>query len=95
MIIDLTCQKCDASFELDAQALIDGTKPLKCPQCAARAPADLARDFVAALTEFRAQVAALDRKFLLSVTFESPSLAALDDLDAEDGDEAPEDDGER
>ncbi|WP_434424844.1 hypothetical protein [Nannocystis pusilla] len=84
MIIDLTCQKCEATFELNAQALIDGTEQLKCPHCAARAPADLARAFVAALTELRAQVAALDRKFLLSVTFESPSLADLDDLGSED-----------
>ena len=87
MIIDLTCQKCEATFELNAQALVDGTEQLKCPQCAARASADLARGFVAALTEFRAQVAALERKFVLSATFESPSLADLDDLGSEDDDE--------
>jgi DNA-directed RNA polymerase subunit RPC12/RpoP len=51
MSIDFTCQKCEASFELDAQDLIEGTEKIVCPHCDAKAPTNLAEDFVAALTE--------------------------------------------
>jgi DNA-directed RNA polymerase subunit RPC12/RpoP len=93
VIIDFTCQKCDASFDLDVQDLIDGTERLACPHCDAKAPAKLATSFVAALTELRAQIATLEPKFLVSVTLESPALADLgdddddDDLDDEDVDD--------
>jgi len=90
MSIDFTCQKCEASFELDTQDLIEGTEKLVCPHCDAKAPANLSEDFVAALTEIRAQIAALSKKFAVSMTLESEDLE--DELEDEDEDESEEDD---
>jgi hypothetical protein len=90
MSIDFTCQKCEASFELDTQDLIEGTEKLVCPHCDAKAPANLSEDFVAALTEMRAQIAALGKKFAVSMTLESEDLE--DELEDEDEEESDEDD---
>lgn len=95
MSIDFTCQKCEASFELDAQDLIEGTEKLVCPHCDAKAPANISEDFVAALTEMRAQIAVLGKKFAVSMTLESEELEdELDDdeEDEEDDDEDSDDD---
>jgi DNA-directed RNA polymerase subunit RPC12/RpoP len=95
MSIDFTCQKCEASFELDAQDLIEGTEKLVCPHCDAKAPANISEDFVAALTEMRAQIAVLGKKFAVSMTLESEDLEdELEDEDdeEEDDDEESEDD---
>lgn len=91
MTIDFTCQKCEASFELDAEDLIDGTEKLVCPHCNARAPTNLAEDFVSALTEMQAQVAALGKKFSVNMSLETEDLE--EELEAKKGDE-PEDEGE-
>ncbi|WP_338866053.1 hypothetical protein [Myxococcus stipitatus] len=91
MSIDFTCQKCEASFELDVQDLIEGTEKIVCPHCDAKAPANLSEDFVAALSEMRAQIAVLDKKFAVSMTLESEDVEdTLDDED-EDEDEESED----
>jgi hypothetical protein len=96
MSIDFTCQKCEASFELDTQDLIVGTEKLVCPHCDAKAPSNLSEDFIAALTEMRAQIAALSKKFAVSLTLEAAELE--DELeeedDEEDDDDAEEDDDE-
>jgi len=93
MSIDFTCQKCEASFELDAQDLIEGTEKLVCPHCDAKAPANLSEDFVAALTEMRAQIAVLSKKFSVSMTLESEDLEdELSEDDEDDDEEASEDD---
>jgi DNA-directed RNA polymerase subunit RPC12/RpoP len=92
MSIDFTCQKCEASFELDAQDLIEGTEKLVCPHCDAKAPANLTEDFVAALTEMRAQIAVLGKKFAVSMTLESEDLE--DELEDEDEDEDEDTNGE-
>ncbi|KFE70366.1 hypothetical protein [Hyalangium minutum] len=95
MSIDFTCQKCEASFELDAQDLIEGTEKLVCPHCEAKAPANISEDFVAALTEMRAQIAVLGKKFAVSMTLESEDLEdELEEEDEEDDDEESEDDDE-
>src|SRR5215468_309618 len=90
MTLDFTCQKCEGTFEIDAQDLVDGSEKLECPHCNTRAPANAVDDFVAALTEMRAQVAALSKRFSLSTTLESEDLAELDadeDEDEEDDDD--------
>jgi len=93
MTIDFTCQKCDASFEIDAQDLIDGSEKLVCTSCDAKAPPSLVEDFVAALTEMRTQVAALGKKFSLSMAFETEDLEDLEaKADEEDEEEEDEDD---
>jgi DNA-directed RNA polymerase subunit RPC12/RpoP len=89
MTLDFTCQKCEGTFEIDAQDLVDGSEKLECPHCNTRAPANVVDDFVAALTEMRAQVAALSKRFTLSTTLESEDLA---ELDAEDEDEEDDED---
>ena len=91
MTLDFTCQKCEGTFEIDAQDLVDGSEKLECPHCNTRAPANVVDDFVAALTEMRAQVAALSKRFTVSTTLESEDLA---ELDAEDEDEDDDDDDE-
>ncbi|NTX06984.1 hypothetical protein HUA74_16840 [Myxococcus sp. CA051A] len=92
MSIDFTCQKCEASFELDVQDLIEGTEKIICPHCDAKAPANLSEDFVAALSEMRAQIAVLDKKFAVSMTLESEDVA--DTIDEEDEEEDEESDDE-
>ena len=91
MTLDFTCQKCEGTFEIDAQDLIDGSEKLECPHCNTRAPANVVDDFVAALTEIRAQVAALSKRFSLSTTLESEDLAELDADEDEDDDEDDDD----
>jgi len=92
MTLDFTCQKCEGTFEIDAQDLVDGSEKLECPHCNTRAPANVVDDFVAALTEMRAQVAALSKRFSLSTTLESEDLAELDADEDEDDDDDDEDD---
>src|SRR3954469_9196416 len=93
MTIDFTCQKCEASFELDAQDLIDGTEKLACPHCDTKAPTNLVEDFVAALSEMRAKGAALSKKFAVNLAVETEDLE--DELDEdEDEDEDSDDDDE-
>ena len=95
MTLDFTCQKCEGTFEIDAQDLIDGSEKLECPHCNTRAPANVVDDFVAALTEMRAQLAALSKKFSLSTTLETEDLAELDaDEDDDDDDEDDVDEDE-
>src|SRR5262245_46425251 len=103
MTLDFTCQKCEGTFEIDAQDLVDGSEKLECPHCNTRAPANVVDDFVAALTEMRAQVAALSKRFSLSTTLESEDLAELDadededeeaDVDDDDEDDDDDDDDE-
>ena len=90
MTIEFTCQKCDSGFELEAEDLIDGSEKIVCPHCDAKAPTALADDFTSALTELRAQVAALGKRFGVSLTVESEEVAAA----AEDEDEEEEEDDE-
>jgi hypothetical protein len=91
MTIDFTCQKCEATFEIEVQDLIDGSEKLVCTSCEAKAPPTLVEDFVAALTEMRTQVAALGKKFSLAMAFETEEL---EDLDAKDAEEDEEDEDE-
>ena len=94
MTIDLTCQKCEGSFELDVQQLIEGEEKLQCPNCNAKAPADLADDFTAALSEMIAQTANLSKKFLVSLALESEELPGAEEDEDEDEDEETDEDDE-
>jgi hypothetical protein len=92
MTIDFTCQKCDSSFEIDVQDLIDGSEKLVCPNCDAKASTTLTDDFIAALTEMRAQVAALGKKFTVNLAVESEDADDLDEEDDDDEEEADDED---
>ncbi len=88
MTIDFTCQKCETSFEVDAQELIDGSEKLICPNCKAKAPVAQVDDFVAALTEMRSQVATLAKKFSVNMAIETEDLEdELASKEDEDDDE--------
>jgi hypothetical protein len=91
MTIDFTCVKCEGSFELDAQDIIDGTEKLECPHCNVKAPQASVDDFVAALTELTSQVGSMSKRFTLTMTIESEDVDADDD-DDEDEDEEDVDD---
>src|SRR3712207_2396887 len=93
MTIDLTCQKCEGTFELDAQDVIEGTEKLVCPHCGQKAPTNIQEDFVSAITEMRTQVAALGKRFAVSMALETEELE--DELDEdEETDEDDESDDE-
>jgi hypothetical protein len=91
MTIDFTCQKCEGSFELDAQDLADGTEKLECPHCEAKATSGQVDDFTAALAELQARVAALSKKFAVTLTIETDDLEDADDDDDEDEDDEDDD----
>ena len=88
MTIDFTCVKCEGSFELDSQDVIDGTEKLECPHCNVKAPQAAVDDFIAALTELTAQVGSMSKRFTLTMTIES------EDIDADDDDEEEEEEEE-
>jgi hypothetical protein len=94
MTIDFTCRKCDASFEIDADDLIDGTEKLVCPNCDAKATSAAVEDFTAALSELKAQVVKLGKKFAVNLAVETDEDVEeeADDDEAEETAEAEEDD---
>ncbi len=90
MTLDLTCQACDASFELDAAELLDEPR-IQCPSCDARAPLSLAEGLSSALDDLFGRVADLRSKFEVVFEVESDDLppphdrrrAAADEEDEE------------
>jgi len=95
MTIDFICQKCEGSFELDSQDLIDGTEKLVCPHCDAKAPTALVEDFTSALTEMLAQAAVLSKKFAVNMSIESEEVAEdVDEEEPEEDDEEESDEDE-
>lgn len=92
MTIDFTCQKCEGSFELDAQDVIDGTEKLVCPHCDAKAPTAMVEDFAAALNELIAQVAILGKKFAVNLAIETEDIADEDEEEEEEDDDETDDD---
>ena len=99
--IDFNCQKCEGNFEIDAQDLVDGSEDLECPHCRAKPGKAAGEDFVAAIAELLAQVAALSKKFTVSLSIDAEDLAdgkvaaivdADEDAVEEDEDDEDEDD---
>ena len=90
MNIDFTCTKCDGSFELDSQDIVDGTEKLECPHCDAKATQTAVDEFNAAITEMLAQVAALSKKFTVAFAIDSEDV----DVPVDDDDEEEEEDEE-
>jgi DNA-directed RNA polymerase subunit RPC12/RpoP len=91
MTIDFTCQKCEGSFELDAEDLIEGTEKLVCPHCDNKAAVAMVDDFTSALSELRAQVALLSKKFAVSLAVETEDVEEEVEED-EEADEESDDD---
>ena len=94
MTIDFTCQKCEGSFELDAEDLIEGTEKLVCPHCKNKVSAGMVDDFVTALTEIRTQVAHLSKKFAVSLAIETEDVEDEIEDEEEDDEEVEGDEDE-
>ena len=90
MNIDFTCAKCDGSFELDSQDIVDGTEKLECPHCDAKATQAAVDEFNAAITEMLAQVAVMSKKFTVAFAIDSEDV----DVPADDDDDDEEDEEE-
>lgn len=90
MTIDLTCQKCEGSFELDVAELVEGSEKLVCPNCDAKAPTDLTEDFVAALGELVLQVKNLSKRFTVALSVETDEV--IGETEDEDDDEGADED---
>jgi hypothetical protein len=102
MTIDVTCQACDSSFEIDVAELLDEPR-LQCPSCDARAPMPMSEGLSNALDDLLGQVARLRSKFQLVFEVESDDLpppydrdrprvaAGADDEDDEEEDALDED----
>ncbi len=104
MTLDLTCQACDTSFELDLAELLDDPR-VQCPSCDAHAPVTAAEGLSNALDDLLGQVARLRPKFQLVFEVESDDLpppydrertraAISDDDEPVEEDLEPEDDEE-
>lgn len=103
MTLDLTCQACDTSFELELTELLDEPR-LQCPSCEARVPKAAAEALSGALEELFSQLSRLQPKFQLVTELSSEDLpppydrerptADDDDTEEEDVDDA-EDELER
>ncbi len=88
MNIDFTCAKCDGSFELDSQDIVDGTEKLECPHCDAKVSVAAVDEFNSAITEMLAQVAVMSKKFAVAFAVDSEDVdVPADDDDEEDDDE--------
>ena len=94
MNIDFTCAKCDGSFELDSQDIVDGTEKLECPHCDAKVSQAAVDEFNAAITEMLAQVAALSKKFTVAFAIDSEDVDVPADDDDEDEEEEDDEDEE-
>lgn len=93
--IDFTCQKCEGTFELESQDLIDGSDKLECPHCENKLTKSANEDFTAALGELVAQLAAISKKFSASMELDSEdagSAAEEEEDDDEDEDDDSDDD---
>ena len=90
MTIDFSCEKCAASFEIDAADLIEGGEPLKCPNCHAKAPQTLVDDLSGALGELCKGIAALRKRFGVSLALETDDLPAPYDAEHEEEEEDEE-----
>lgn len=91
MMIDLTCQKCEASFEVDASDIIEGNERIKCPNCDAKVPQNLVDDLGNSLGELCKAIAALRTRFEVSMALETDDLPPPYDNDEEEDDEEDED----
>jgi predicted Zn finger-like uncharacterized protein len=96
MMIDLTCTKCEASFEVDAADVMEGNERIKCPNCGAKCPQNLVDDMGNALGELCKAIAALRARFEVSMALETDDLpppydAEADEEDEEEAEESDED----
>ncbi len=78
MQLELQCQKCDESFDVDPVDLA-ADPMLKCPGCGAKATLEQAEALSGALEDLFAAVAALRRKFTITGELDSEDLPSPHD----------------
>ncbi len=93
MTLDLTCQACDSSFELDVAELLDEPR-IQCPSCDARAPLTATEGLSDAVDALLTQVARLRSRFGLVFEVDSDDLPPPYEAGAERRAAAEEDDDE-
>ncbi len=92
MTIDFTCQKCEGTFEIEVQDLVDGNEIVECPHCGVKVSKALNEDFGNALAELKAQMLLVGKKFSIAIALETEDLADEDDeVDDDDDDDSDED----
>ncbi len=91
MIIDLTCHKCDTSFEIEGSELIEATESIKCPNCNTKAPQSLVEDMGNSLGDLCKSIATLRNRFDVSLSLETDDLPAPYDIEEEDEGEEEDD----
>lgn len=74
MMLDLTCQACDASFEIDLADLFEEPR-IQCPSCEARAPRAAVEELANAIDDLGGHLARLRPRFSASVEISSDDLA--------------------
>ena len=77
----------DGDFELDVAEMIEAPKPIKCPHCKAKLDTKSSEDFSTVLEDLIAQVAAMSKKFSLTLTLESDDLPGAYAKDEDDEDD--------
>jgi hypothetical protein len=104
MTLDLTCQSCDTTFELDVAELLDDPR-IQCPSCDVRAPLQMAEGLSNALDDVLGRVARLRAKFQVVFEVDSDDLpppfdtdgrrsAAAEEEEEEDDSDEPSDEEE-
>jgi hypothetical protein len=88
MNITIECVQCEADFELETANLIRNPTLVVCPNCGAKADAELVETAMTALDEFFTQLARLQRRFRVGFSVEPDELAdELDEQYTSDDDE--------
>jgi hypothetical protein len=99
MTLDLTCQNCDATFDMELAELMEEEK-IQCPSCDAKAPREVIDGLTGALDDLYGSLGRLHARFATTFEIDSEDLpapfegeeGAADDEDSDD--EAGEDDDE-
>ena len=94
MVIDFECNICNGDFELDVAEMMEAPKPIKCPHCKAKVDAKASEDFTTVLEDLISQIAAMGKKFTMTLTLETddlPGAYAKEEKEDEDEDEDDED----
>lgn len=81
MTLDVTCQACEATFEVELADLLEESQ-LECPSCEARATPAAVDGFTTALDDLFTQLSTLRRRFELSFEVESDDLPPIYEREA-------------
>lgn len=89
MVIDFECNNCNGDFEVDVDELIEDEKAIKCPHCKAKLDGKTSEELAAILEDLMSLMAAMSKKFKISMAIETDDLPSsiVDDDEDEAGDD--------